>query len=190
MTTTTLAVQLADAEREAAGPRQQAAALHARLTTAVSAGQFDEAARVKPELEAAREASAIADARLSALRDAVTRLDRERADEARELNDARQRARAERDLNAAVAAEQHRMAELNTSLAELWDNLAAAQRSLRAALALEAGVTSARSGQIEARRILGHYPDGAPGLTAARANTASVLAERDPLLRQLAVWAK
>src|SRR5260221_13960624 len=102
-----LAEQLAAAEQAAVAPRQRATAIETALQAALAAGRFAEAHGLQAELGPAREAYAFADAHAAAFRDAMARLDAERADQDRALAEAQQRhqAKAGRDLDAARADE-------------------------------------------------------------------------------------
>jgi hypothetical protein len=194
MTTTTDAPSLADrlaaAEAAAVEPRNRVSSLQNALTKAVSVGEYDRAAQIQAELVGAREDAATADAAAEALRDAAARIEQQRADDARMVAEARQRAQAERDLETARATERQGLGQLGDALDAMWNAVSSAQRFLRAALAAEHGVSDARRAQITARGQLGEWPAGHPGPTPAKCNTASLLANQDELVSVLARWSR
>lgn len=183
--TTTLAGELAQADKDKAGPRQQVDALQARLTAAVGSGQFDEAARIKIELESAREAAAITDARASALRSAAAQLERDRTATDRKLTEAREREAAERAVLAAQTDAAEAAGRQNGELAAMRKSLDEARQHLRAAHAHQGDVTAARVREVAARRRRGDWPSDHPGPSPNRASDVTTLIERDPLIRAL-----
>jgi len=193
MTTTTdtpsLADRLAIAEAEAVEPRNRVSRLETALTKAVSAGDYDQAAQLQAELVGARENWATADASVAALRDAAARIERQRAEDSRLINEARQRDQAERDIEAAQADEAKRTGQMRGALAAMWSAIDAAQQHLRSAQAFESAVTAARHAQNEARQRRGDWGND-PGPTAARANEATLLADQDQLVSALARWSR
>jgi hypothetical protein len=192
MTTTTepmtLSEQLAAAEAAARPARERVAALQAELSAAIGAAEYARAGQLQTVLTSAREALAIAEAAVVALRDGAQRIERQRAEDAQAIEQARQRDQAESDLAAASAAEEHALEQLGDALAAMWNAVGSAQRFHRAALAAEHAVNAARGDQITARARRGDWPSNHPGPTPAKANTASGLAGQDPLVSALARW--
>jgi hypothetical protein len=185
-----VADELAAAQKEAARPAQRVSELEAALKAAVVEARFADAQSIQQELAEAREAAVLAEARVSALRAGVARIEHDRSIESRELADARQRHQAEQDLAAARQAEQNGLDQLGGSIAAMYESIAEAQRHFRAAQAAETGVTQARHAQVTARGQLGEWPADHPGPAVARANQATVLQERDALIHALARWSR
>lgn len=189
MTTLTLSEQLGAAEAAAAPLTHQVTALEVELRTAIDTHDFARAHQLQAELTTARGNHVVALAAVQALRDGASAVDRARAEDQQRLAEAQQRARASQDLANAIAAEQAGMGGLNAAIERMFDHLRAAQRELRSALACEHSVGHARQAQWTAREHAGELPPGtAP--RAARPNGASVLAEQDALISQLARWAR
>jgi hypothetical protein len=181
-----LADELAQAEKDAIGPRQQAAALQARLTAAVSSAQYDEAARIKVELETAREAAAITDARASALRNAAAQLERDRNATDRKLAAAQEHEAAEHAVLAAQTDAAEAAGRMNGELAAMRKSIDEARRHLRAAHSHQRDITGARAREITARGRRGDWPATHPGPSPVRANAVTVLIDRDPVVQALA----
>jgi hypothetical protein len=187
-TGTTLAGQLRAAETAAVAPQQEVGRLRTALDAAVAEGDFVTADKLQKQLRAAAEQAAIATAAVDALRGAAVRAEQQAADAGRMVEEARQRAGAERVITDANAAEQRAKASLRAAINEMYQHLAAAKRAYLAALPWEGKITAERYRVIQANHALGVYPAGHPGPTPSRANDASRLAETDPLVRALLAW--
>jgi hypothetical protein len=185
----TLMTQLRAAEEATIRPRARVDSLNSALREAIAAEEFGQAESIKSELESARTELIIVEAAVRALRDGAAAVAQDRAAIEREIQMATQRAQAGRDLAVASAAEQRGMGDLDSAIERMFDHLRAAQRELRAALAHEHSVGQARQVQWTAREHAGQVPPGtAP--RAASPNKASVLAEQDTLVSQLARWSQ
>ena len=184
--TATLTDHLAQAERGEIKPRERATALRQSLDDAVLAGDFTTAATVKDELTEASAALRLAEASTAALRNGQASVVADRADADRTVAMAQAKAESGRVIANAMEGERRGLAEIDTSLGTMREHLAAAASAYRAALAWEHRVGEQRNRIVSARVAAGDLP--APGPVAPRPNKASVLADRDPLVAQLALW--
>lgn len=183
--TTKLAEELAEAEKAAEGPRQQVAVLQRGLQAAIAGGQFDQAQAHQAELDAANEAMVLAEARVSVLREAAAKLDRERTAAAQRLSEAQQVDQANRDLVDAQGDAAQALSQMNAAVAEMRSALAAARRHLRVAETFQGEVTQARTREHDAKRRLGYWPAHHPGPPIARATNVTTLMETDQMVRAL-----
>ena len=184
--TASLADHLAQAERGEVKPRERAAALRQALDTAVLTGDFAAAAALKGELTEASAAFRLAEATTAALRNGQASVDAERAEADRTVAAAQIKAEAGNVIANAIAGERRGLGEIDSALEQMREHLAAAASAYRAALAWEHRVGEQRNRIVSARVAAGDLP--APGPVAPRPNKASVLADRDPLVAQLALW--
>jgi hypothetical protein len=184
--TATLTDHLAQAERGEIKPRERATALRQALDDAVLAGDFTTAATVKDELTEASAALRLAEASTAALRNGQASVVADRADADRTVAMAQAKAESGRVIANAMEGERRGLAEIDMSLGTMREHLAAAASAYRAALAWEHRVGEQRNRIVGARVQAGDL--AAPGPVAPRPNKASVLADRDPLVAQLAQW--
>jgi hypothetical protein len=178
--------RLADAEGAEREPRAQVVALQADLAAAVEARDFIRADALKDELLEARAVLGECEATTMALRTAAAAVERERVDADRLVQEGRQRVQAHSLLESAAAADHQALGSIDAALGEMRGHLAAAQASYRAALAAQDAGLQARHQVLQARVALGEVP--APGGVVIGPNTATVLADNDPLVRELARW--
>ena len=186
-TSVTLADQITSVDAAAAPLRQRVTELAGELQQAITAAQFDRAAQIKPGLEAARAELVVAEAAVTALRQGAQAAEQSRADEERQIQHAQRRARAASDLADATRVEQEGLSELDSAIERMFAHLAHARSELRAALALQHRVGEARQRAFHARDAASDAPTGQVP-TASSPNKASVLAEQDSLISQLARW--
>lgn len=185
MPTMTLTEQLAAADAAAAPLTAHVAELESELRTAIDTRDFGRAQQVQAKLASARDHATVAAAAVQALRQGAEAIGRAHAEDQQRLAEAQQRAKAADDLADAMTAERNGLIDLDAAMARMLDHLRGAKRELLAALALEHRVGQARQAQWTAREHAGEIPPGtAP--RAASPNKASVAAERDPLISQLA----
>lgn len=181
----TLAERIAEAEQAEEAPRQEAMSLSALHTAAVAAGNYAEAARLQPLLNTARERLVIAEGTTRGLRDGQAVADAARAEEQRAIQQAHARDEARGIIEDAMAAERQAMAAIEESLAQLWATISAARDCYRQALALETKVWQERERAYRAHVTLGERP---AGMRIVKPNHATVVADRDPLVRELSEW--
>lgn len=182
----TLAERLAVAEAAEQAPRQEAMGLSARHTAAVAAGDYAEAARLQPLMNAAREQLAIAEGTTRGLREGLALTQEQQAAAQRAEQQAQAEAEARRVVEDAMAAESRAMDAIEESLAQLWATIGAAQDCYRQALALETKVWQERERAYRAHVTLGERPDG---MRIVKPNHATVLTDNNPVVRELAKWA-
>jgi len=181
-----LADQLAEAERDAVRPRNRVQELQSALSAAIATAEFSEAERLKGELGEARQVLAVREATVTALRLAAETIERQQADDAQAIDQARQQADAQRMLSDAMAAEKTALQQLQENLSQAWAFIGAAQDAFKAAQKSEEAGLAARRQQAAARALAAGEPG--PGATPPKPNAASVLIEQDPLIRALAAW--
>jgi hypothetical protein len=183
-----LADELAKAHRAVTAPRTRVTELQRELDTAVSRGHHQEAASLQAQLTEAREAQLIAEARVTALLQAQEVMQREEAAR-QEAEQRQQRAdQAQIAIAAAMAAEREALDGIRVKLDLLWGCVGAAQGAYREARELELEAGRARRRMLQARVTSGDLAEMPNHITAP--NTVSVLAERDPLIRELARWSR
>ena len=183
-----LAEELVLAERAVTGPRTQVIDLQARYDSAVSGSRHQEAADMQPELTAAREKLLIAEAKVTALRHAQDVLSREDAERAAEAEQAQRREQAQIAVAEAIDAERQATAGIAAKLDLMWTCVAAARGAFTEAQELELEAGRARRRAMQARMSCGDIESMPAHISAP--NTASVLAERDPLIRELLRWTR
>jgi hypothetical protein len=104
------------------------------------------------------------------------------------MQEAQQRANAEHLLGQARQAEQEALDATDEAVGLMRSNLLAALAAYQEAVRAEAGVLPAQRQAIEARRLMGEWPEHHPGPTAAGSQKCRVLADTNPLVRELAKW--
>jgi hypothetical protein len=181
----TLAERLAEAERAEAGPRKQVMTLESSLGAAVAAGDHAEAAQLKPKCEAARQDLLIAEGHTAVLRDVMAAAARERAEAERAGRAAEDLANAQSALGDCVLADRRALAGIEESLAQMRASLLAAQAAFREAQDWESRAGTAR---MQASAIRGQLAGEAQFARTSAPNHASVLADREPVVRELVKW--
>jgi len=190
MMTITAAPALRDrlsAAQDAEAKRQQAEAkLTALYTAAVAASDHTEAGRLKPLLDEARLELVIAEADTTALRSAMERLEREAAERSQAALEAERRKRAQEQLGQAMSDERVSLERSAAAVERMWLALQAAKDAHAEARQLETEAGRARRRQWQARVDAGDL-DSMPAYIAVP-NHVSVLADREPVLRELLKW--
>ena len=181
----TLAGRLAAAQREEAGPRKQVMALQAAYDSAAAADHA-EAGRIEPLLAGAHQELLIAEATVTALRTAQETISREEAAKASAAQKTERVAQAQEVIGDAIAAENRALDQIQKSLAQFWACIGAAQDAFREAQAWEDKAGHERRRAIDARVMAGEMEAGPHYVS--KPNAASVLQERDQLVRALMQW--
>jgi hypothetical protein len=184
----TLAGKLAAAQAAVAAPQRRVSELEAALAAAVEAPDFAAAARIQEELPAARERLALAEVEVRVIGEAQAAVNAAADAERRRVAEAQQREELQRVLEAALAAEQQALGQIDAALGVMRGHLAAAKGALQRAGSHEGTVLEARRRAIEARRALGEFPPGHPGPQAAGAGRVQSVIGGDPLIAELARW--
>jgi hypothetical protein len=127
----------------------------------------------------------MAEATTRGLREGQALADAARAEEQRAVQQAHAQDEARRIAGDAMEAERQAMDAIDESLAQLWATIGAAQDCYRQALALETKVWQERQRAYQAHVTLGERPDG---MRIVKPNHATVIVDRDPVVRELAKW--
>jgi hypothetical protein len=182
----TLAERLDAARKAEAAPQQRAAELEAAVTAAIERRDFAEAARLEPEVQAAREAAALAAAATRALAEgaAAVGADRERRQSARDK--AERQVAAQQVIAEALTAEQVATTLIAQHLDVMWRRLTEAKAAFGEALEAEMAAGRAYR-QVLAGRVAAGESEGMPTYIST-ANDATVVGERDELVRVLRRW--
>jgi len=183
-----LADRLAAAQAAAIEPQRRVSELEAALADAVDRSDFAAAAEIQQQLPAAREALGLAEVDVRVITETQAALAAAADAERRKIAEAQQRDQAQRVIEDAQAAEEQTLDAVDAALAEMRDHLRAARNAFQQAQAVEPGVLQARRQAIEARRTLGEWPSHHPGPVPTAPNNCQVLADTDPLVRELARW--
>ncbi len=162
--------------------------LKASFDAAMAAAQFGEAERLKDELAEARQELAVAEARVNGLRQAEAAIRAQQDEEARALQEAQRQALAGKVGAEARDAEQRAQDATEECLARMRASLLAARDAYLEAKRCEQRVLTARQRGREAQRMAGKIPAGHPGPVVIGPNRTRVLAESDPLIRELTRW--
>jgi hypothetical protein len=150
---------------------------------ATSAADHDEAGRLKPLLEQARQDLLVAQATVTALAAAKAGVDREQADRARADELAQRKAGAQQELAAAMAAQRQARDAQQEALSDLWACVGAAQAAYRRAIEQQDEEGRAIRRQWQARVTAGEI-ESMPGHLPSP-NGASILKDTEPLIREL-----
>ena len=180
-----LADRVTEAQRAEVRPRNRVGELQAKFDAAVKARKYADADELQQELQAAREALAIAEGTTRGLREGLALAEAARAEEQQAIQQAHAQDEARRTVEDAMAAEQQAMDAIEETLAQLWATIGAAQDLYRQALTLETRVLQERSRAYRAHVALGERPDG---VRIVGPNRASVLADTDPAVRAITAW--
>lgn len=185
-----LADRLAEARRGEVQPRSRVGELSAAFDAAVREQRFPDAERLKAELSRAREALAIAEGTTRGLEQALAAVEQLRAAEEKALQDAQRDVECNRIIEDALAADKRAQDGIEAALAEMRASLDAARSALLRAKAWEGKTAAERARAAQARATMA-APPGAGTIswpTPAGSNRASVIAQRDPLVRELEPW--
>ena len=183
-----LADRLAAAQAAVAGPQRRVSELEATLTAAVEKGDYASAAVTQAELRPAREALALAEVDVRVIGEALAALDAAAGAELRQVEEAQRRELAQAALAVAGEKERAAQAEIDGALAGVWDHIRAAQDDYRRALAAQDAIRQARQAEAQARGVLEPLPPGHHYPVPSGENRVGVLADNDPLIRELARW--
>jgi hypothetical protein len=185
-TAPSLAERLEAARAAEAGPRQRVAELRAALQAAEERRDWAEVTRLEGELRPAEEALAFASAVVTALDAQAAAIERERQEREAARVKAQQVAEAQTVIAQALEDEQLARGQLAEIVDRGFEYLRAAQHVfVKEAEEAERAVAAAQQKAINARVTAGELasPHQAPG-----ANVASVLRERDAVVRELVKW--
>ncbi len=178
--------RLAQAQAAEVRPRSRVAELQGAFDEALAAKQYGEGTvRLQNELHEARIALVEAEAVTRSIREGIAAAEQAQAAERKAVDDARRHDDMQRIVGDAIAGEKRARDGIEECLAEMRASLDAACDAWRRAQAWEGKVRGEQQRVLDARYILGELP---PGQRAPGANRASVLADRDPLVRELTQW--
>jgi hypothetical protein len=178
--------RLAQAQDAEDRPRSRVGELQAAFDEALAAKRYGEdTVRLQNELHEARIALVEAEAVTRSIREGIAAAERAQAAERKAVDDARRHEEAQRVIGDAIAGEKRARDGIEECLAEMRASLDAACDAWRRAQAWEGKVRAEQQRVLNSRADLGEIP---PGQRAPGANRASVLADHDPLVRELTRW--
>lgn len=182
-----LAERLAEARRAAEGPARRVGELESALKDALDRKDYTAAQGLNDELAEARQESAIATAAVTGLQAAIAEIEARQAEDGRAIAEQRQRDEARRRCAEARQMETELDEELNAGMAAVLAGIEAVRPDYQRCLQLEFAVGQARAEQLQARVVLGEI---SPGQRATTPNRASVLADSNPVIRELVRWGR
>lgn len=178
--------RLAASQAAEVRPRSRVAELQAAFDDALAAKRYGDADRLQGELHEARVALAEAEGITRGIREGLAAADRQRTAERQALEDAQREAEGRRIIGDAMAAEKRAVDGIEEALAEMRACLGAARQAFATAQSWQAKSGQERQRILQARMMLGEVQPG--GILPQGANRASVIGERDPLVRELLRW--
>ena len=182
----TLDEKLAEAQRAEIAPRNKVAELTAALEAAAEAKDYAKADKLQAQLVPAREALALAEVEARVLRESRQALDAQLAAERRELEERRRREEAQRVIGEALAADKRAREHIESHVGLMYEHLRAAIAEFREAQGWEQEAGTELRRMWQARMTAGEV-DSMPGRIAVP-NQASILADNDPVVRELVKW--
>lgn len=185
-TAPTLADRVAEAQRAEVRPRNRLGELQAAFDQALGAKRYADADGLQNEISAAREALAVCEGTTRGLREGLAVVEAERAAQQEAIAAAQRRDEAQRIIGDAVEQERQGLDQIEAAVASMKACLGAARDAFHLAQSWETKVGQERGRAMSARVTLGEIPYPPPRAVAP--NAASVLAERDQLVRALMAW--
>ena len=178
--------RLAQAQAAEVRPRSRVAELQAAFDAALAGKKYGDADRLQGELHEARLVLVEAEGVTRGIREGIAAAEQVQAVERKAIDDAQREVECRRVIEDAIAAEKRAMDGIEESLAEMRACLGAARQAFATAQSWQAKTGQERQRILQARVALGEA--GLGGRLPEGANRATVIGERDPLVRELLRW--
>lgn len=183
-----LAERVDQAGREVFRLRQRVLEVEPPYLAAIAEARFQDAADLEADAKSARADLVVAEALASALAGAQDTLNREQNEREAAQHDHERREQAQAAMGQAIQDERDYLESARDRLDVMWSCLSAAQAAYREALELEQQVGRCQRRVLEARVMAGEL-DQVPNRIAG-SNVASVVAEREEIVRVLNRWTR